>query len=94
MLSDEAVRAMTLIESLRHGDRVKITREGRELEMTVVGRPRRSDGAFGDAMSIGVTVELPNGVSMRIEAGHLVRTRRGRGFVGGGTTLEKLDDAV
>ncbi|HLL34165.1 MAG TPA: hypothetical protein VK545_09800 [Streptomyces sp.] len=90
MLSNEAVQAMTLIESLRHGDRVKVTREGRELEMTVVGRPRRSDGSFGDALSVGVTVELPNGVTMRVEAGDLVRTPRGRGFVGGGTTLEKL----
>lgn len=84
-------RAIALIESLHHGDRVQVITDGRIHEMTVVGRPARSDGPFGEAESVGVQVTLGSGKwSTRVQAGNLVRTRRGRGYVGGGTVLVKV----
>ncbi|WP_425837463.1 hypothetical protein [Streptomyces fractus] len=86
-------QAISLIGSLKDGDRVRVTLDGRMYDMTVVGRPTRSDGAFGELESVGVTVSLgPGRYSTRVAAENLVRTSRGRGFVGGGAELELINE--
>jgi hypothetical protein len=90
-MSPEMTQAISLIQSLKNGEKVRVTRDGRTYEMTVVGSPNRCDGAFGPLESIGVTVTLgPGRYSTRVAAEHLVRTQLGRGFVGGGTELERV----
>lgn len=90
-------RAMTeaidLIASLRDGDAVLVTRDGRTSVMFVSGGPRRCDGAFGPIESTRVTVTFgPGRYSTEVSAEDLVRTKRGRGYVGGGTKLIRVED--
>ncbi|MFG2292005.1 hypothetical protein [Streptomyces sp. NPDC048603] len=92
-MTPEMVQAISFIESLKIGDRVKVTRDGRTNEMFIASRPTRCDGPFGSYESIGVTVTFgPGRYSTRIQADHLVATRRGRGTVGGGTQMERITD--
>lgn len=92
-MSPEMVQAIDLITSLRPGDRVKVTRDGRTNVMNVQSPPSRSDGRFGSPESTGVTVSYgPGRYATRVEAGDLVRTRRGRGCTGGGTELSRVTD--
>lgn len=85
--------AIELIASLKDGDPVLVTQDGRTSVMFVSGGPRRSDGAFGPLESTGVTVTYgPGRYATRIEAGNLVRTKRGHGYVGGGTELVKVEE--
>lgn len=93
-MSPEMVQAIDLIASLKVGDKVEVTRDGLTSVMTVQSATTRSDGAYGEIESTGVTVGYgPGRYATRIEAGHLVRTRRGRGWVGGGTELKRVEDA-
>lgn len=83
--------AVALIESLRPGVRVRVTRDGRSGEMTVTRGPHHSDGVFGDAGSLAVTVSYgPGRYTTEVSVDHLVRRRRGHGWIGGGTALEVL----
>ena len=85
--------AIQLIGSLKDGDLVRITRDGRINVMIVSGKPRRADGAFGSPESTRVTVTYgPGRYATEVSADNLVRVRRGRGWIGGGTTLEKVPD--
>ena len=85
------VEAMTLIGSLRDGDLVQVTQDGRTNVMIVSGTPSKADGPFGSAESIGVTITYgPGRYATRVQADNLVRTKRGHGYVGGGTELVKL----
>lgn len=88
----EMTRAIDLINSLHEGDWVKVTEHGRTSTMIVMSGQSRSDGRFGSYESTGVTVGYGRGrYATRVEAGNLVRTRRGHGWVGGGTELEKIE---
>ncbi|WP_328967910.1 hypothetical protein [Streptomyces sp. NBC_00239] len=90
-MSPEMSAAITFIQSLKIGERVKVTRDGRTNEMFVSSGPTRCDGPYGSYESMGVTVTFgPGRYSTRVQADHLVRTRRGHGFIGGGTTMERL----
>jgi hypothetical protein len=86
--------AHALISSLRVGDRVRVQRAGeRAYDMTVSVGPRRSDGQFGSPESLHVTVTLgPGRYATEIGVDHLWRRRRGHGWIGGGTTLEKITE--
>lgn len=86
--------AIQLIGSLKPGTLVRVTREGRTVVLPVTQGPRRADGAFGSPESTRVTVSYPKGYAFEVAADHLVRTRRGHGWIGGGTTLEVVDDDV
>jgi hypothetical protein len=48
--------AVVFLSSLRTGDTVRVTRDGRTSEVKVVQPARRSDGPFGDYESIAVRV--------------------------------------
>lgn len=68
--------AAGFISSLRPGDAVVVTQDGRELEMTVSRGPGRSDGAYGTWESIRVTVTLgPGRYSTEVGAEHVARGR-------------------
>jgi len=85
--------AIQLIGSLRDGDLVRVTQDGRSHVMIVSGPPRRADGPFGSPESTRVTVTYgPGKYATEVAADNLVRTRRGRGWIGGGTTLERVPD--
>lgn len=85
--------AIALISSLKDGDPVLVTRDGRTKLMFVSGAPRRSDGAFGSPESTRVTVTFgPGRYATEVAADNLVRTRRGRGWIGGGTELTRVED--
>lgn len=85
--------AYALIASLKDGDRVRVTTEGRTSEMFVRGAPRRSDGAFGPPESLHVTVTYgPGRYATEVGVDHLWRRRKGRGWIGGGTELEKIEE--
>jgi hypothetical protein len=89
----EMAEAIQLIGSLKDGDLVRVTRDGHEHVMIVSGSPRRADGAFGSLGSIRVTVTYgPGKYATEVGADHLVRTRRGHGWIGGGTKLERVPD--
>lgn len=89
----EMAKAIELISSLKDGDLVRVTRDGRTDVMAVSGVPRRCDGAFGPVESIRVTVGYgPGRYSTEVSAENLVPTKRGRGYVGGGTKLERVPE--
>lgn len=48
--------AVAFLASLRVGDTVRVTKDGRTSEVKVVRPARRSDGPFGDYESIAVRV--------------------------------------
>lgn len=85
--------AYALISSLKVGDWVRVQRAGeRTYEMYVSQGPRRSDGPYGSPESLHVTVTFgPGRYSFEVGVDHLWRRRMGRGWIGGGTTLEKID---
>lgn len=76
--------AFELIASLKVGDKVKVTADGREYVMYVSREPRRSDGAFGSRGSLHVTVTFgPGRYAREVSADALVM-----GLAG----LEKIGD--
>jgi hypothetical protein len=85
--------AHALISSLRVGDRVKVQRAGeKSYEMYVSRGPSRSDGALGSPESLHVTVTFgPGRYATEVGVDDLWRRRRGHGYIGGGTTLVKID---
>lgn len=83
--------AIQLIGSLKVHDFVRVTRDGRTDVLEVTQGPRRSDGPFGSPESTHVTVAYPRGYAFEVSADHLVRTRRGHGWIGGGTEIEKVE---
>jgi len=83
--------AIAFLGSLKVGDRVRVTREGRTADLTVSRGPRRSDGAFGSPESLGVTVSYGVGrYSFEVNAGHLFAQRAGRHTTYGGTRMMRL----
>jgi hypothetical protein len=86
------VEATSLIESLKPGMRVRVVRHGgTPAVMTVTRGPHRSNGAFGDAYSLAVTLSFgPGRYITDVAVDHLVRRRGrgGRGWIGGGTAME------
>src|SRR6266540_17933 len=90
----EFVKAHALISSLKIGDKVKIQRAGeRAYEMYVSREPSRSDGSFGSPESLHVTVTFgPGRYATEVGVDDLWRRRKGHGYIGGGTTLEKIDE--
>ncbi len=77
--------ALRLLESLKHGDRVRLTNDGRTYDMTVTRGPRRSDGGRGSWESAGVLVTLGVGRwSTRVDVA---------GMASGRYTLQKTADA-
>lgn len=87
------ITAFDLISHLKVGDRVRLTESGRTHDMYVSTAPRLCDGAFGPPESLQVTVTFgPGRYSTEVAVEHLYRTRRGRGWVGGGKQLEKIED--
>jgi hypothetical protein len=89
----EFVKAFALISSLSVGDWVRVQRAGeRVYEMYVSRGPRRSDGAYGSPESLHVTVTFgPGRYATEVGVDDLWRRRRGHGYIGGGTTLVKID---
>jgi hypothetical protein len=85
--------AHALISSLRVGDKVRVQRAGeRSYDMYVSRGPRRSDGSWGSPESLHVTVTFgPGRYATEIGVDDLWRRRKGHGYIGGGTTLEKID---
>lgn len=84
--------AFALISSLKVGDKVRVTRDGRTNEMIVTVGPRRADGAYGSPESLHVTVSFgPGRYATEVGVDHLWRRRVGRGWIGGGTELVKID---
>lgn len=85
--------AFSLIGSLRVGDRVRVQRAGQsEYEMYVSRGPRRSEGSCGAPESLHVTVTFgPGRYATEVSVSDLWRRRRGHGFLGGGTTIEKIN---
>lgn len=83
--------AIQLIGSLKVHDFVRVTREGRTNVLEVTQGPRRSDGQYGSPESLQVTVAYPRGYAFEVSAMHLVRVRRGHGWIGGGTEIEKVE---
>lgn len=68
--------AAGFISTLRPGDAVVVTQDGRDLEMTVSRGPSRCDGAYGSWESIRVTVTLgPGRYSTEVGAEHVARGR-------------------
>jgi hypothetical protein len=90
---EEFVEAFTLISSLNVGDWVRVQRAGeRAYEMYVSRGPSRSDGAYGSPESLHVTVTFgPGRYATEVGVDDLWRRRKGHGYIGGGTTLEKID---
>lgn len=89
----EMVEAIQLIASLKDGDPVLVTQDGRTNLMFVSGESRRCDGAYGPAESTRVTVTFgPGRYATEVAAENLVRTRRGQGWIGGGTELVKVGE--
>lgn len=87
------VEAVELIASLKDGDPVLVTRDGRTNLMFVAGAPRRCDGQYGPLESLRVTVTFgPGRYATEVSAENLVRTKRGHGYVGGGTELVKVEE--
>lgn len=85
--------AQALIMSLKVGDKVRLTRDGRTNEMYVSVGPRRSDGAYGSPESLHVTVTFgPGRYATEVGVDHLWRRRKGHGYIGGGTELVRIDD--
>jgi len=79
------LHALRLIESLKHGDRVRLTTDGRTYDMTVGRGPNRSDGGSGSWESTGVVVTLGVGRwSTRVDVDAVASGRY---------TLEKTSDA-
>lgn len=68
----ELHHAVEFLRTLKRGDRVILTRTGRDLDMTVSRPAHLSDGAYGAYESTGVTLSLPNGYATRVEASSLV----------------------
>lgn len=85
--------AFELISHLKVGDWVRVQRGGeRAYEMYVSRGPRRSDVAYGSPESLHVTVTFgPGRYATEVGVDHLWRRRRGHGYIGGGTTLVKID---
>jgi hypothetical protein len=68
--------ALALITSLRAGQAVTLTQDGRAYRMTVVAGPDRSDGTHGSAESLGVVLALrPGGWACRVDVASLVSGR-------------------
>jgi hypothetical protein len=90
----EFLAAQELIGSLKVGDRVRVQRAGEKAyEMYVSRGPTRSDGPFGSPESLHVTVTFgPGRYATEVGIDDLWRRRRGHGYIGGGTTLEKIED--
>lgn len=87
-------KAHALISSLKDGDHVLVTTSTYTSEMVVRGYPRRADGAFGSPESLRVTVSTLSGnYAFEVTVDSLYRRKRGRGYIGGGTRLEKLDNS-
>jgi hypothetical protein len=86
--------AFALISSLRVGDRVRVQRAGeRAYEMTVSRGPSRSDGNWGSPESLHVTVTFgPGRYATEVGVDDLWRRRKGHGWIGGGTTIEKIEE--
>jgi hypothetical protein len=83
--------AIAFLGSLKAGDRVRVTREGRTADLVVSRGPRRSDGAFGSPESTQVTVSYGVGrYSYEINAGHLFAQRAGQYTTYGGTRMMRL----
>jgi hypothetical protein len=83
--------AFALISSLRVGDQVRVTREGRTADLIVSFGPRRSDGQYGSPESLHVVVSYgPGRYAFNVGVDHLWRRRAGRGWLGGGTELELI----
>jgi hypothetical protein len=86
--------AHALIASLHEGDRVRVTQGGKARDMIVSVGPRRSDGTFGSPESLHVTVTYgPGRYAFEVGVDHLWRRRKGRGFIGGGTDIEKIEES-
>lgn len=85
--------AFSLIGSLKVGDKVRVRRTGqKEHEMYVSRGPRRSEGSCGSPESLHVTVTFgPGRYATEVSVNDLWRRRRGNGFLGGGTEIEKID---
>ena len=61
-MTPEMIEEISTIASLRIGDAVSVTRDGRSLDMTVTTDPHRGDsGGFGSVESTRVTVSLGPG---------------------------------
>lgn len=85
--------AFSLIASLEEGDKVRVTQGGRTSVMIVSRGPRRGEGNYGSPESLHVTVTYgPGRYATEVGVDHLWRRRRGHGWIGGGTTIEKLED--
>jgi hypothetical protein len=86
--------AHALISSLRVGDRVRVQRAGEKSYDMIVSRgPRLADGAYGSPESLRVTVTFgPGRYATEVGVDHLWRRRKGHGWIGGGTTLEKIEE--
>lgn len=84
--------AFALISSLRVGDKVRVTRAGEKTyDMYVSRGPSRSDGAYGSPESLRVTVTFgPGRYATEVSVDDLWRRRKGHGWIGGGTTVEKI----
>lgn len=85
--------ARALIASLKEGDWVRVTRDGRTNGMIVSRGPLLSDGLFGSPESLHVIVSFgPGRYATSVSVDHLWRRRVGRGFIGGGTEIEKIEE--
>jgi hypothetical protein len=84
--------AYALVSSLKVGDKVRVARAGeRPYDMYVSRGPRRSDGAHGSHESLHVTVTLgPGRYATEVGVDDLWRRRKGHGWIGGGTVIEKM----
>ena len=83
--------AVAFLGSLKAGDRVRVTREGRTNDLTVSVGPRRADGASGSIESTRVTVSYGVGrYSFGISAGDLFAQRSGKYTTYGGTLMMRV----
>ncbi|MFJ6720544.1 hypothetical protein [Streptomyces sp. NPDC091259] len=90
-MSPEMAAAISFIQSLKPGDRVRVAEYGQTYEMGVTTHPTLCDGRHGPMESIGVTVSFgPGRYSRRVQADNLVAVKRGRGTVGGGVEMERI----
>jgi hypothetical protein len=68
----EILDAIDVIASLKVGDRIEVTEDGRTYAMTVSQPVSRSDGRFGSLESTGVYAHIrPGGYGTRIQADHV-----------------------
>lgn len=83
--------AVAFLGSLREGERVRVTRQGRTADLVVSRGARRADGLFGSVESMRVTVSYGVGrYSFEVSAGDLFAQRAGKMTTYGGVRMMRL----